>query len=410
MRVHIARLSLLALVACTFLCCKGKTSGSTASEESKNLPIVLSLENVHNQKGEELLSSLNAEITYIPLETKDESIIRQVSKVILLKNGNILISDQASLQLFSPEGKHIRSVSQKGNGPADYIRISALAANPQTGGFFIQSNKKVIEFDSNGEYIGNFHTEDRPMDMVYEPDGHLLLHRMNLLKAPEDTVPTWFLFRYDTSGTEVKRFADGSPRIKHSNVIPTSTPVRPLYIYKGKARFNEFGNDTLFTVGNQLEPYAIFQLGEMQMSATPEGSESEINAVFAEMGKKLFLASLREDDTFFYMTFGWGFGNNCLYATYNKKNSQVINYGNGTFNETTHGLTNDIDGSLPFFPQVIDPNGTRIMPWQASNLKEVILNMDYDTQKKEYGERFEKVYQLAQSLDEEDNPVLMLVK
>lgn len=411
MKTHITYLPLLCLLACTLFGCKGKSSGQAALEEENNLPIILPLENVHKQSGEELLSTLNPEITYIPLETNDKSIIRQVSKIAILNNGNILISDQNSIQMFTSEGKHIRPVSQKGNGPADYTRISALAANPETGGFFIHTNQKVIEFDAQGEYVNSFPTEDRPMDMVYEPDRHLLLHRMNVPKALEDTIPTWFLFRYDISGKEVIRFEDVTPRMSGKDVIPIVTPLRPLYMYKGKARFNELGNDTLFTIeSDHLQPYAIFQLGEMRMSASPKGTNAEMDAVFEDMTKKLYLSSLREDDNFFYMTLGWGFGGDCLYATYNKKNGKVTHLGGGTFFETDCGLTNDVDGGLFFYPQFIDPNSTRIMPWQAAHFKEQVLKLDYNTQKKNYGGTFEKIYRLAQSLEEEDNPVLVMVK
>jgi len=401
---------------CTLLLvtgCKRKNSDATIADTENTGPMEILLENVHNQKGEELLSSLNSELTYIPLETTDSSIIKGVSKLAILKNGNILITDgQSIVKLFDSSGKYIKDISQKGNGPGDYTRLCGIVSNPTTGGFFMHTLNKLIEFDADGTYINNFATEDRPMDMALDSDGNIILHRMNINKDINDTIPTWFLFKYDNSGKELKRFEDISPRLKEEGTIPLVTPIRPLYLYHKKVRFNEFGNDTLFSIEkDRLEPYAIFNLGDMKMNAAPKAhSPAEMNVVFDDQKKKLFLSYLTEDDYFLYMIFGWGFSGDFLYATYNKKNHKITNYGNGGFLTTKKGLTNDIDGCYPFFPVIIDPNGTRIMPIQASAFKEYILSLDTKVIKDKYGEKFEKVYELANNLEEEDNPVLMVVR
>ena len=49
-------------------------------------------------------------------------------------------------------------------------------------------------------------------------------------------------------------------------------------------------------------------------------------------------------------------------------------------------------------------------PKSAEEFKDEILSLDYDNQKAKYGERFDKVYQLANSLKEDDNPVLIIAK
>lgn len=398
----------ICLLGSTLWGCKGKTA-STELVEEDNTPYILSLENIVNAKGEEFLSTITTDIQYIPLETTNKSLLKPIGNVVLLNNGNFLITDRASVRMFSPEGKYIRKVSQQGGAPAEYSRLAAIAANPLTGGFFIQTSKKMIEFDAEGNYVNNFETEDRLMNMVVDAEGRLLLHRMSLLKSPEDTTVTWALFRYDASGTELKRLADPSPRMRGEHTISYAVPTRPLYLYDNKIRFNEFGNDTVFIVEEDtFTPYAIIDLGYMRMSATPEGIN--LDAVDAEMRKKLFLAILTEDEHFFYMAFGWGFGGEYLYSSYNKKSKQVVNYGNGQFYLTGKGLTNDIDGGLPFFPLTITPNGTRIMWRDADAFKSNILKKDYEAEKKKYGEKFEKAWQLAQSLKEDDNPILILVK
>jgi len=404
---------LLPIVALHFLLygCKGKSPETTAFVEESETPFVLSLERIHKDKGEELLSSITSEIEYIALETTDESVIGGIAKITRLNNGNLVIGGGERINMFSPTGRFIRTISQKGNGPADFTRISSLTANPETGGFYLLTNNKLIEFDVKGEYINSFSVEDRLMDMTLTPEGEIILHKMSIPKKPDDTEPTWFLFRYDKQGNELQRLEDISPRMGGDGILSVVTVIRPLYLYKDKVRFNEFGNDTIFTLRQEgLHPFAIVDLGEIKMSASPKGSNAEIDAVFAKMKEQLFLIYLSEDPQFLYMTFGWGFGGDYLYATYNKKTGKAVNYGNGGFFTTDVGLTNDVDGGLPFFPLLIQPDGNRIQWKSAENFKEEVLKKDYETNKKQYGDKFDKVYQLAQSLDEDDNPVLIIIR
>lgn len=404
-------LFLMASFSFILIGCKGKTSESTVFEEGLT-PIVLSLEKVHMVEGKEFLSSLKPVIEYVALETTDQSLISNVRKVTQLSNGNLLISDGQTINLFSPAGKYIRQISQRGNGPADYTRLTGLMSNPRTGGFFIGTLKKSIEFDSEGNYIRSFETEDRLMDVILEPDGNLLFHRMSVPKAPADTQPTWFIFRYDTMGVELKRFEDRSPRMGGEGIIPIVTPIRPMYVYNNKVRFNEIGNDTVFIVEkNELTPYMIMDLGEMRMSASPKGTQANMDAVFDDMKKRLFLGFLEEDDYFFYMTLGWGFGGDYLYATYNKKKGNLVNYGNGQFLYPGSGLINDVDGGPAFFPLKIEPDGTRIM-WKTAESfrKEILESSDLAERKNKYADNFAKIHKLAESLDDDDNPVLMIVR
>lgn len=392
--------------------CTGKKSRTNVFDEESRTPIILALENITTQTGKESLSSLNADIEYIALETTNQSLISGVSKIIKLANGNLIVGDGDRIRMFDPSGKFIRPVSQMGNGPADHARRFHPVSNPQTGGFFLLTGKKVIEFDATGEYINNFEIEDRLLQMVLDPvEDNLILHRMNIPKAPADTAPTWFLFCYDFQGKEINRYEDITPRPGGEGIIPIVTPIRPLYTYKSKIRFNEFGNDTLFNIEKEgLIPFAIMSLGDMRMSASPKGGNAEMDAVFSSLKEKLFLGFFMEDDQFFYMVFGWGFGGEYLYATYNKQTGQVINQGNGGYLSFTEGLDNDIDGGLSFFPYTVLPDGSRIQWKTAEEFKENILKKNYEENKKLYGNKFEKVHQLAQSLDDDDNPVLIIIK
>lgn len=393
---------------CLLTGCKKKENNNRNIPE---LPVHLSMEKIDKVKSEEALSSITSGLLYIPLETTEQALIRNIQMAVFLRDGNLLVSDKSQILLYDVNGKFIRTISQKGNGPADFTRLNGLVADPRRGGFFMHTNNKVVEFDAEGNYVNNFPTTDRPMGIVMDKEKNLVLHRMNIPKMPEDKEPTWFLFRYDRQGNELKRYEDRSARLMEENILPLTTPIRPFYVFDENVYINEFGNDTIFRVDpDSLTPYAVIDLGELRMSASPEGTRNSAEMVFNEIKKKLYTAYLLEDDHFFYFTFGWGFSGEYLYATYNKKESRLSAYGGGGFNDPDGGLINDIDGGLPFFPTMITPEGKRLQFKTAEKFREYILAQDYAKNKQLYGTKFEKLYELAESLDDDDNPVLIIAK
>ena len=69
-------------------------------------------------------SSFVDSLSYIPLETKDDCLIREITDAILT-NQYIFILDtpQQSVWIYSTKGKFIRSLHHQGNGPGEYINL-----------------------------------------------------------------------------------------------------------------------------------------------------------------------------------------------------------------------------------------------------------------------------------------------
>ncbi|MDF9828722.1 6-bladed beta-propeller [Parabacteroides sp. PF5-6] len=389
--------------------CKGEKN--KVFDENSETPTTLHLGTIVKETGEEFLSTITSEIEYVALETTDEALVGNISRIARLKNGNLVIGSNQQLLLFGPTGKFLRPVSRKGNAPMEYNRVGSVVADPQTGGFFLLSTNKILEFDAQGNYVNHFPTTDRLMEMAISPEGELIAHQLSIPKDPRETEPTWFLHRYDRQGNEIRRYENLTPRMSGENIVSITTPIRPLYRYKGNVRFNEFGNDTVFTIETQgLKPYIILDLGEMRMSGSPEGTINERDAVLSQINGQLFLTDMQEDEHFFYMILSWGFSMKSLFAVYNKETGKATSFGDGGYITTDKGLTNDIDGGLPFFPTRIQADGCRFQWKTVEAFKEAFAEKDVEINKKKYGAHFEKAYRLAQSLDEDDNPVVIIVR
>ena len=74
------------------------------------------------------------------------------------------------------------------------------------------------------------------------------------------------------------------------------------------------------------------------------------------------------------------------------------------------GIKNDIDGGINFMPRYA-VNDTLIVGWfEAFELKMYVASETFKNSTPKYPEKKEELEKLAASLDENDNPVLMLVK
>ena len=74
------------------------------------------------------------------------------------------------------------------------------------------------------------------------------------------------------------------------------------------------------------------------------------------------------------------------------------------------GLENDIDGGINFLPEYKVEDSLLISWFNACDLKNYISSNSFKNSTPKYPEKKKELERLANSLDENDNPVLMLVK
>jgi natural product precursor len=347
-------------------------------------------------------------LEYIPLETTENCLINRVSDVFVIGD-NLLVSDFFNLYMFDRQGKFIRPISRKGGGPADYVYVNTVIVDPDSRVFYLVTYKKILKFTFDGTFIETVGMNESEQSScgIMTPDRTFMFYKANNNVFIGDTSTVLSLFETDTLGRVLRTYPNPSPRYveRRRNYLSTS---RPLYVHDGNIHFNEFGNDTLFALsGDTMSARLVVDLGNLKMDHNPDLSHltpleglAFINAV-----KKLDFSSVWEDDNFYYIRIGISQGVNGNYhCIYDKHANEFICLGDG--------FTNTLDGGIRFFPQPgkVLPDGTKLMWKEAEDFKEEILSPDYMVQKEKYGDRFEKVYQLAQSLQEDDNPVLILGK
>jgi hypothetical protein len=390
----------------TFLSCGERHAGESLSDVAEIIYVDVTMDRL--QSSEYPLDKTVSKLEYIPLETTESCLINRLRDVFVVGD-KLLVSDFSNLYMFDWQGKFIKSISRQGGGPSDYVYVNTVIVDSDSRMFYLVTYKKLLKFTFDGTFIETVRMNESEASScgIMTPDRTIMFYHSNNNVFIGDTSTVLSLFETDTLGRVLRTYPNPSPRYveRKRNYLSTS---RPLYVHDGKIHFNEFGNDTLFVLsGDTMSAGLIINLGNLKMDHNPDLSHltqmeglAFINAV-----KKLDFSSVWEDDNFYYIRIGIGQGVNGNYhCIYDKHANEFICLGDG--------FTNTLDGGIRFFPQrgKVLPDGTKIMWKEAAEFREEIFSLDYAVQKEKYGDGFEKIYQLAQSLQEDDNPVLILAK
>ena len=107
------------------------------------------------------LSSITEKLIAIELELTDESLINSDRiKRILISDNEIIIAESYNIYVFTKEGKFLRSIGSRGQGPGDYGLIMNLALDEKNKRLFVNSSasspndiSKILCYDLNGNYL-----------------------------------------------------------------------------------------------------------------------------------------------------------------------------------------------------------------------------------------------------------------
>jgi len=171
-----------------------------------------------------------------------------------------------------------------------------------------------------------------------------------------------------------------------------------MYRYENKIHFKEILSDTVFYLNqNQIIPKYIFNSKGKRFT-----KEKRINLNRKNMSEVIIHSNLIETSN--YLFFKYRYSGLDFLLVYNKQlNNQFEIIENSA-------LINDIDGGPNLFiEQILHDN--IVLSWmEAFELKSYINSDSFKNSKPKYPEKKKALEKLADSLSENDNPVLMLVK
>ena len=287
-----------------FLLCVA-LAGCQASQPDKakdNLCETIDLSTVLDQKATEIpLGEWAKEVRFVPLETSDSVLLNGYISYLVLFQDKIVIYNTDKIYLFSSEGKFIRTIGSKGEGPGEYVSVRNLSAD-QEGIHAVDEGKKIHTYGWDGQWLrtANVPANIDIREICLLPDGRRIGYAPNL--SGKEPI-RMYLFRDSTvldSIPYAKSFEPGKITMVFYNECQLFSSPSGDYI-------KEMFNDTIYRVTEksalvprwvvdagkyQLEEGARYQLEDPRNSLFKEKNAAQINIVGYSSGKLYLTANL----------------------------------------------------------------------------------------------------------------------
>ena len=155
----------ITIIACLLCSCSEKKQG-----DLPEIPV-----DIHKN---DLLSlqEIAEEITAIEFELTDESVFspNYIQNIVISEN-EVFIAGMQKIYVFSKEGKFIRTIGSKGQGPGEYLGISRIALDEKNRRLFINSSPKILSYDLTGNFLKEKQLSVNVVDINYINEELLLL-------------------------------------------------------------------------------------------------------------------------------------------------------------------------------------------------------------------------------------------
>lgn len=367
--------------------------GCVEKEEKTN---VITVDVTTTYPKKELVLQDLMDVEYIPLETNDEfitqgSVMAIGEKYILVKNwshdGNIFVFDRKT-------GKGIRKINRKGQGDGEYSFINGIILDEDNNEMFVNcaSTKKIYVYDLSGNFKRDFkHVEGGEYLEVFNYDkNNLICYDMSLYYKegqPREENRSYHLIISKQDGSVTQKIyipfdVIKTPVVQKGGAV-AMTSIRSIIPYQKEWLLVETSSDTVYNYvpeKNQLNPFLI---------KSPTRDLEILLTMGVVTDRYYFMHTVKKD---FDFTTGRGFLITDL--MYDKQENAVFeaNVLNGDFVEKQN-----VD-------MLSDPmNGDEIVAIQPLAANKIVDAYKNDGLKG-------KLKEIAAGLDEESNPVIMLVK
>lgn len=351
---------------------------------------------------EVFLSEVTDSIIYIKLQTTDNYLIGEDGVKVRLTGSFIFISEHGKpIGMFDKNGKFIRSIGKIGRGPEEFFFDYNFWPDEENKIIYVWgSRNKIMKYNCDGDYLGRLDLNFSFSNFVYL--GNSLFFSYTPTQLKNDT--TFYRhFVFNKEGNLVSALPEQEIRsAKSSQRVIISSPQ--LYQTIDGWLLQTWDRDTIYKISadSDFHSYIIWDFGKNSRTQSISNAGTNIidlNAV--ESGEYIF--------------FGYSLNKQYSIGLFNKASGEYKPVGNPhySFPDKVYrgmryaGLTNDLDGGPSFWPRFSGYKGrcyTKLL--YASDL----INYDFNvsTEPVKLPEQQEKFLNMVSSLDENDNPVLMI--
>jgi hypothetical protein len=212
------------------------------------------------------LSDIADNVMKIELETTDECLLDNVRQVELFEN-YLLVKDRSTfLYVFDMQGRFIRRIGMKGNGPGEYSFCLSFLLDEQNKKISLWTNIGILLYDIEGNFL-----EKIPLRPSWSGSINNVFFDNNLFYTLEDVFFDGYQDKYFcvydnnlnvVDSLQMYRYKVGKGAFISNHPKPFSRNEGRIYVYAPPYNWDsENVSDTLYIVDNlRLRPFLEVQL------------------------------------------------------------------------------------------------------------------------------------------------------
>lgn len=371
-------------------------------EKVKNEVYTINPEKFSNEQF--TLSDIAENIHYVPLD--NTCTIGLIYSLRINDKGLYISTKNIGIVQFTEQGKFVRNLAKKGEGPDEYYYGMDFTIDEENGNVYVVDKNKIRIYSPNGAFLRDIST-----DAYIESAAGGIEILNSCLFLPDygtsgDLKYNWIIL--DTLGNLI---------LNKKNIVQLTGQVLKGGMYKngGKLFYFNYLNDSIFSIYPNFKDSLAYLFSNGDHRWPKEGLEltkiSQLTPFFR-------LGNMFETKKFIFMEYGYH--NKSAFLLIDKKTKKTFQ----GFKEENVGLVNfvpyiinDVDGGIPislgninlyyFVKNDIEYVASFMHPFE---LKAHVTSETFKKSTPKYPEKKKELEKLANSLDENDNPVLMLVK
>ena len=346
----------------------------------------------------ELILQDIVDVEYIPLETNDEFItrgtLRDVGRELLVVTN---LPSDGDIFLFDRKGKALKKINHLGQGAEEYVGVLGITLDENNNELFVNDHytERMLVYDLDGNYKRTFkHKKGTMYDAVYNFDEENLICHDGSFTDDGKANRLSYLLVSKRDGSVVKEIPISFKEKKliqmikkgegdSNTYVVSPSSYYPLIPYSGNWELVEPSADTVFTLSPDLDLKPFVARIPSVQSLNPE--------IF------LFMSILT--DRYYFMEMvekNYDFAADDIPSTnllYDKQENSIFKY---TVYNDDYSIKKEMYMSTR-------PINQEIMTWQR-------LYADQLVESYNKGELKDRLKEIAANLDEESNPVVMLLK
>lgn len=401
------RILLVIIFVTNFSSCENAKKESSETNSFYTIPFADILKNQCEVK----LSEFATDVRLIQLENIAEAMLANVENIELTKDYIFVKFWMHPVLQFSHDGKFIRNIGLKGNGPEEYNACMKMSIDERSERIYIQTLEfSMMVFNFDGEYVKTikFPALEGFNFWIWSRDSMLTSYFEPFLGNE-----SYVFIEYSEKGDTLQTIAN---RIfwEDNGEFGSISPYEEQnfsYNFENKLHMKGCYNDTVYSYdeSNKIVPKYFIDLGKHKLPDDLIYERKWTRPLPAD----LCWTGVHETSNYIFIPYGYHFDQNKPESEKEEKGCVLYNKntkeGVAVEESKQGGFIDDFTGGPDFRP-IVTNNYTALMLVSALDMKQYLNSEQFKNQEVKFPEEKEKLNQLNKTLKEEDNHFIVLVK